>query len=63
MKKRIKQISVLSFLMIFMCLSCTDDLNITPNDEDVLLGEELFQNEECIRTSYSWCLCQSCINW
>lgn len=25
--------------------SCTDDLNITPNDDDTLLGEDLFEDE------------------
>ncbi|OUS03603.1 RagB/SusD family nutrient uptake outer membrane protein [Flavobacteriales bacterium 33_180_T64] len=49
MKKRIKNISVLSLLMIFTFISCTDDLNITPNDDDTLLGEELFENESAYR--------------
>lgn len=47
MKKRIKQISVLSFLFLFVFTfnSCEDDLNITPNDDDTLLGEDFFQTE------------------
>ncbi|MCK8479363.1 RagB/SusD family nutrient uptake outer membrane protein [Psychroserpens algicola] len=49
MKKRIKNISVLSLLMIFTLFSCTDDLNITPNDDDTLLGEDLFENEGAYR--------------
>ena len=49
MKKRIKNISVLSLLMIFTFISCTEDLNITPNDDDTLLGEELFENESAYR--------------
>ncbi|MBR9914228.1 MAG: RagB/SusD family nutrient uptake outer membrane protein [Algicola sp.] len=49
MKKRIKNISVLSLLMIFTFLSCTEDLNITPNDDDTLLGEELFEDESAYR--------------
>lgn len=35
--------------MIFTFISCTDDLNITPNDDDTLLGEELFENESAYR--------------
>jgi len=31
--------------MVFAFTSCTDDLNITPNDDDTLLGETLFENE------------------
>jgi hypothetical protein len=49
MKKRIKNISVLSLLMLFTLFSCTDDLNITPNDDDTLLGEDLFENEAAYR--------------
>ena len=50
MKKRIKNISVLALLMIFTFISsCTDDLNITPNDDDTLLGEDLFENEGAYR--------------
>jgi len=46
MKKRIKNISVLALLMLFTLISsCTDDLNITPNDDDTLLGEDLFEDE------------------
>lgn len=45
MKRIIKTISVLSLLMVFTLTSCTDDLNITPNDDDTLLGEDLFENE------------------
>lgn len=36
--------------MIFTFISsCTDDLNITPNDDDTLLGEDLFENEGAYR--------------
>lgn len=49
MKNKIKNISVLSLLMIFTLFSCTDDLNITPNDDDTLLGEDLFENEGAYR--------------
>ena len=44
MKRIIKNISILSFLMVFT-FSCTEDLNVVPNDDDTLLGEELFENE------------------
>ena len=44
MKRIIKNISVLSFLMVFT-FSCTEDLNVVPEDDDTLLGEELFENE------------------
>ncbi|WP_299120252.1 RagB/SusD family nutrient uptake outer membrane protein [uncultured Winogradskyella sp.] len=50
MKKRIKNIGVLSLLFIFTFISsCTDDLNIIPNDDDTLLGEELFEDEGAYR--------------
>lgn len=49
MKKRIKNIGVLSLLLVFTFFSCTDDLNITPNDDDTLLGEDLFENEGAYR--------------
>jgi len=45
MKRKIKNISVLSLLMVFTFISCTDDLNITPNDNQTVLSEELFENE------------------
>lgn len=49
MKRIIKNISVLSLLMVFTFMSCTDDLNITPNDDDTLLGEDLFENENAYK--------------
>ncbi|WP_460217744.1 RagB/SusD family nutrient uptake outer membrane protein [Psychroserpens sp. MEBiC05023] len=49
MKNKIKNISVLALLMVFAFVSCTDDLNITPNDDDTLLGEELFEDEGAYR--------------
>ncbi|MEM5563802.1 RagB/SusD family nutrient uptake outer membrane protein [Psychroserpens sp. AS72] len=49
MKKTIKNISILSLLFVFTFFSCTEDLNITPNDDDTLLGEDLFQNEGAYR--------------
>lgn len=49
MKKRINNISVLSLLFLLTLFACTDDLNITPNDDDTLLGEELFQDEGAYR--------------
>ncbi|WP_353779704.1 RagB/SusD family nutrient uptake outer membrane protein [Winogradskyella sp. 3972H.M.0a.05] len=48
MKKRISIVGILSLMLIFI-VSCTDDLNITPNDDDTLLGSELFQNEGAYR--------------
>ncbi|MGB3608555.1 MAG: RagB/SusD family nutrient uptake outer membrane protein [Psychroserpens sp.] len=45
MKRKMKQISVLSFLMLFAVFSCEDDLNITPNDDESILSSELFENE------------------
>lgn len=47
MKRRLKQlqkVSVLLFVVAFM-VSCTDDLNITPNDDDTLLADDAFANE------------------
>lgn len=49
MKKRIKNIGIFSLLLVFTFFSCTDDLNITPNDDDTLLGEDLFENEGAYR--------------
>ncbi|MEY8850098.1 RagB/SusD family nutrient uptake outer membrane protein [Psychroserpens sp. XS_ASV72] len=49
MKKRIKQIGIISFLLVFTIFSCEEDLNITPNDDDSILGEELYQNEAAYR--------------
>jgi hypothetical protein len=47
MKRRLKQlqkVGVLLFVVVFM-VSCTDDLNIIPNDEDTLLADEAFADE------------------
>jgi hypothetical protein len=47
MKRKLKQlqkVGVLLFVVVFM-VSCTDDLNIIPNDEDTLLADEAFANE------------------
>ena len=49
MKKTIKNVSILSLLFVFTFFSCTEDLNITPNDDDTLLGEDLFENEGAYR--------------
>lgn len=49
MKKRIKNIGILSLLSVFMLFSCTEDLNITPNDDDTLLGSELFESESAYK--------------
>ncbi len=51
MKRKLKQISkvsVLLFSVVFM-FSCTDDLNITPNDDDTLLTQDAFQNEDAYK--------------
>lgn len=42
--KQFKKVSVLLFIVVFM-VSCTDDLNITPNDDDTLLTEDAFDDE------------------
>ena len=49
MKTQIKNIFLLFVGAMFILTSCTDDLNITPNDDDTLLGEELFADEEAYR--------------
>ncbi|WP_178983252.1 RagB/SusD family nutrient uptake outer membrane protein [Winogradskyella helgolandensis] len=45
MKRIIKNISVIAVLMVFTLTSCTEDLNIIPNDDDTLLGSELYEDE------------------
>lgn len=42
--KQSKNIWVIT-LMILFSVSCTDDLDITPNDDDTLLTEDAFQSE------------------
>lgn len=42
--KQFKKVSVLLFVVTFM-FSCTDDLNITPNDDDTLLADDAFEDE------------------
>ncbi len=42
---KITKICTLALVMIVSFSSCTDDLNITPNDDQTLLGEDLFKNE------------------
>lgn len=49
MKKRIKISGVLAVLFVFTILSCTDELNVTPNDDDTILGSELFEDESAYR--------------
>lgn len=51
MKRKLKQMKKVSvFLLIAMFMvSCTDDLNITPNDDDTLLAEDAFENEDAYR--------------
>ncbi len=41
---KIKAISIFAFVLTFM-MSCTEDLNITPNDDDTFLSSELFDDE------------------
>ena len=47
MKRKLKQLKKVSVFLITLILifSCTDDLNITPNDEDTLLADDAFENE------------------
>ena len=49
MKKRIKISGVLAVLFVFTILSCTDELNVTPNDDDTILSSELFEDESAYR--------------
>ncbi len=49
MKTQIKNFSLIVLGLVFTLTSCTDDLNITPNDDDTLLGQELFDNENAYR--------------
>ncbi len=49
MKKQIKNIALVVFGLLVTLTSCTDDLNITPNDDDTLIGDELFANESAYR--------------
>ena len=51
MKKKLEVFKVLSIclLLVVFVSSCTDDLNITPNDDDTLLSEELFEDESAYR--------------
>ena len=43
--KQFKKVSILSFIVVFMISSCTDDLNITPQDDDSILTENAFADE------------------
>jgi hypothetical protein len=47
MKTNLKTIKVLAIMTLFFVslLSCTNDLDITPQDDQTLLGEEFFANE------------------
>jgi len=47
MKTNLKTLRVLSLIAIFFVAftSCTEDLDITPQDDQTLLGEEFFANE------------------
>lgn len=49
MKRQIKNISLLLLGWLFILTSCTDDLNITPNDDDTLLEEELYADDSAYR--------------
>jgi len=44
MKKQIKNIGLIALGLVFTLSSCTDDLNITPNDDDTQLGQQLDLN-------------------
>ncbi|RNC87699.1 MAG: RagB/SusD family nutrient uptake outer membrane protein [Winogradskyella sp.] len=46
--KQLKKVSVFLFAVLFM-VSCTDDLNITPNDDDTLLTDDAFADEAAYR--------------
>lgn len=42
--------AMLFFVMVSLCmLSCTKDLNITPNDDQTTLSDELFRNESAYK--------------
>ncbi len=47
MKTRFKIHKTIGLVMLFILAltSCTDDLNITPNDDQTVLSEDLFENE------------------
>ncbi|WP_299556871.1 RagB/SusD family nutrient uptake outer membrane protein [Seonamhaeicola sp.] len=47
MKTRFKMHKTIGIICLFIVTltSCTDDLNITPNDDQTILSEELFTNE------------------
>lgn len=47
MKTRFKIHKTIGFICLFIVAftSCTDDLNITPNDDQTILSEELFKDE------------------
>jgi len=47
MKTNLKTLKAFAFILILLVTfsSCTDDLNITPQDDQTLLGEEFFANE------------------
>ncbi|MDO1501600.1 RagB/SusD family nutrient uptake outer membrane protein [Winogradskyella maritima] len=47
--KQFKKVGVLLLIMVFM-VGCTDDLNITPNDDDTLLTEDAFEDESAYRS-------------
>ena len=49
MKRQIKNFGLIVFGFLVTFTSCTDDLNITPNDDDTLLGQELFADESAYR--------------
>ncbi|WP_411767309.1 RagB/SusD family nutrient uptake outer membrane protein [Winogradskyella sp. A3E31] len=52
MKRKLKQITkvgVLMFIVVF-AISCTDDLNITPNDDDTLLSEDAFDDPNAYKS-------------
>lgn len=40
-----KTIGLVCLFIVALVSSCTDDLNITPNDDQTILSEELFENE------------------
>ncbi|KAB1158599.1 RagB/SusD family nutrient uptake outer membrane protein [Tenacibaculum aiptasiae] len=51
MKKYIQSIKFIAFLVSIALVvsSCTKDLNITPQDDQTVLGEELFKNESAYK--------------
>lgn len=46
--EKLKKVSVYVFVVLFT-FSCTDDLNITPNDDDTLLAGDAFENEDAYK--------------